>query len=254
MWIDSHAHLFEYDTDSLRNVVQDACNSSVGIIVSTATDIQTGIAVVEQCKSSDHIYGAVGISPFDVTSQATDWHSSLQHLLKEPRIIALGEIGLDSTNPRYPPLEKQLPFFEMQLELAEKLNIPVVVHSRGSEKRVVEICRGIGVKRVLFHCFTGSFNDMTAIIDAGFYISFSGIITFKNAQVREVVPSVPLERILIETDSPYLSPVPFRGERNRPALLEYTARELARLLTIKVEDLQIQLEKNFYSLFFNSSL
>lgn len=254
MWIDTHAHLFDYETDSLKKVVQEACDASVEIILSTATDIPTSITVTGQCQSSDHIYGAVGISPFDVTSQNSDWLSSLNYLLCKPRIIALGEIGLDSTNPGYPPLNKQLPFFEAQLDLASKLDIPAVVHSRGSEKKVVEICRSIGIKRVLFHCFTGSFDDMQAIIDAGFYLSFSGIITFKNAEIRAVVPSVPIERVLIETDSPYLSPVPYRGKKNRPALLKYTAAELARLLDCENDKLQIQLEKNFNSLFFNCSL
>ena len=254
MWIDTHAHLFDYEPDSLKKVVQEASVASVEVILSTATDIPTAIKVTEQCQCSDHIYGAVGISPFDVTSQSPDWLSSLSSLLRKPRIIALGEIGLDSTNPRYPPLNMQLPFFEAQLELAARLDLPAIVHSRGSEKKVVEICRSIGIRRVLFHCFTGSFDDMQAIVDAGYYLSFSGIITFKNAEIRAVVPSVPIERVLIETDSPYLSPVPYRGKKNRPAFLKYTAGELARLLDWESDRLQLQLEKNFTSLFFNRPL
>jgi len=254
MWIDTHAHLFDYEPDSLKIVVQEACDASVEIILSTATNISNAITVAEQCQSSDHIYGAVGVSPFDVTSQNSDWFSSLNSLLRKPRIIALGEIGLDSTNPKYPPSAKQIPFFEAQLDLAAKLDLPAIVHSRGSEKKVVEICRSIGIKRVLFHCFTGSLDDMHAIIDAGFFLSFSGIITFKNAAIRHLVSSVHIQRVLIETDSPYLSPVPYRGEKNRPALLKYTATELAKLLDWESDKLQIQLEKNFNSLFFNGSL
>jgi len=254
MWIDTHAHLFDYEPDSLKKIVQEARDASVEIILSTATNIPTAITVTKQCQSSDHLYGAVGISPFDVTSQDSDWLSSLSSLLRKPRIIALGEIGLDSTNPSYPSLNEQIPFFEAQLDLANRFNLPVIVHSRGSEKKVVEICRSIGVKRVLFHCFTGSFDDMQAIIDAGYYLSFSGIITFKNAEIRAVVPSVPIERVLIETDSPYLSPVPYRGKKNCPAFLIYTAGELAKLLDWESNRLQLQLEKNFNSLFFNSSL
>ncbi len=254
MWIDSHAHLYEYEADSLKKVVQEASDACVEIILSTATDLPTAITATEQCQSSDHIYGAVGISPFDVTSQNSDWLSSLESFLRKPRVIALGEIGLDSTNPRYPSLDKQIPFLEAQLDLAIKLDLPAVVHSRGSEKKVVEICRSIGIKRVLFHCFTGSFDDMQAIIDSGFYLSFSGIITFRNAKIRAVVPSVPIERILIETDSPYLSPAPYRGKKNHPGFLKYTAAELGRLLDCESDKLQIQLEKNFNSLFFNSSL
>ncbi len=124
MWIDTHAHLFDYEPDSLKKVVQEASDASVEIILSTATDIPTSITVTEQCESSDHLYGAVGISPFDVTSQNSDWLSSLSSLLEKPRIIALGEIGLDSTNPRYPSLNEQLPFFEAQLDLAIRFDLP----------------------------------------------------------------------------------------------------------------------------------
>lgn len=254
MWVDTHAHLFEYGKDSLKEIVREACDASVELIVSTATDLVTGAVVADQCINSDHIYGAVGISPFDVTDQPPDWLCTLESLLKQPRIIAIGEIGLDSTNPGYPSLEKQLPFFQTQLELAKTLNLPVVVHSRGSEKQVVKICRDIGIRRVLFHCFTGSYDAMKAVIDAGFYISFSGMITFKNAAIREIVPAVPIDRILIETDSPYLTPVPFRGKKNRPSLLTYTSEELSRLLNLSKNELQLHLEKNFYSLFFNGSL
>jgi TatD DNase family protein len=254
MWIDSHAHLFEYEKNSLEKILLEASAASVGMVLSTATSIETGIVVADQCSSFDQIYGVIGISPFDVTNQPSNWLSSLKSLLIQPRVIALGEIGLDCSNPAYPPLKQQVPFFETQLELAQTLNIPAVVHSRGYEKEVVEICLNMGAKRVLFHCFTGTYDAMKAIVDAGFYISFSGIITFKNADVRSVVSSVPIDRIFIETDSPYLSPVPYRGKKNRPALLKYTAIELAGLLNKREEELQFQLEKNFYSLFFNGSL
>lgn len=249
MWTDTHAHLFEYQKDDLIEIVTEALEASVTSIISTGTNLTTSSIVAEQCCNTNSIYGAAGISPFDVMEQPQDWLDALKELLQKPRMIAVGEIGLDSTNPKYPPLEQQLPFFEKQLELAFNLNIPAVVHSRGSEEKVVEICRALGVKKVLFHCFTGSINTMKSVIDAGYYISFSGIITFKNAEIRKVAPQVPKERLFIETDSPYLTPSPYRGVKNRPSFLKYTGEELARLLQVTSEDLQFQLENNFRSFF-----
>lgn len=250
MWIDTHAHLFEYQKEQISELISEAASASVEIIISTGTDLQSSAIVVDQCNSFKQIYGAAGISPFDVLNQPDNWLHTLKELLKYPSIIAVGEIGLDSTNPSYPTIEHQLPFFEKQIELACSVDLPAVVHSRGYEKEVVQICRSIGAKRVLFHCFTGDYEAMKTVTDAGYYISFSGILTFKNAGIRKIVSSVPKDRMLIETDSPYLSPVPHRGTKNRPAYLKYTGEELAKLLNMKNEDIQYQLEKNFYTFFF----
>lgn len=252
MWIDTHAHLFEYTKDSIEKLLNEAAASSVEIILSTATDLQNSIIVSEQCKYSERIYGAAGISPFDVINQPDDYLDQLRNLLKRPRMIATGEIGLDCTNPVYPPLEKQIPYFESQLILARELDLPAIIHSRGCEKQAIQTCRNLGINKVVLHCFTGSYLDMKAAVDAGYYISFSGILTFKNASIREIAPHIPIDQLLIETDSPYLSPIPLRGLKNHPAYLKYTGEELARLLSITTEMLQEQLKKNFYSFFFKS--
>jgi TatD DNase family protein len=244
MWIDTHAHLFEYPVNQLQGILSDAEEANVSTIISTATDLQNAALVVDHCHYAPAIYGAAGISPFDVLSLPEDWKTILEEILKNPGIIAVGEIGIDSTNPRYPSLESQIPVFEAQLDIAHKLNMPAVIHSRGVEVRAVEICRNIGIQHAIFHCFTGDYQAMKKITDAGYFISFSGIITFKKAEIRQLIPSVPIEHLMIETDSPYLAPVPFRGEKNRPALVKFVGEEIARLINMDSDNLQIQLESN----------
>jgi len=249
MWIDTHAHLYNLSTEELQKLTNEATDLKPGFIVSTATDIATGKIVLQHCMMSSLFYGAIGISPFDIESIAPDWESELSLLFVNKKIIAVGEIGLDLTNPLYPPLEKQRPFFETQLDIARNKDIPAIIHSRGIEKETARICRQSGISRAVFHCFTGDYDAAKTILDAGYYISLSGIITFKNAQIRTLVPRLPIDRILIETDTPYLSPIPFRGKTNTPLYIKYIGEEIAKLLGKNPEDLQIILERNFFNCF-----
>ncbi|MBN1308016.1 MAG: TatD family hydrolase [Chitinispirillaceae bacterium] len=249
MWIDSHAHLGELNDSDLTATLRDAAEADVGIIVSTATDCATARTVARQCDRHPMLRGAVGISPFDVIGPPATWYDDLTALLSRRRIVAIGEIGIDATNPRYPPLSLQQPMLEKQLSLARSLDLPAVIHSRGAEQRAVDICRSIGVTAALFHCFTGGREALAAIIDRGYYISLSGIITFKNSGLRERLRDIPLERLLIETDTPFLAPMPHRGKRNRPAWVRFVGEEVARLLGKKKGEVQKQLEENFWRLF-----
>jgi TatD DNase family protein len=249
MWIDTHAHLFDLNSDQLSYLVSETAGSSVGLIVSTAVNLISGKKVLDHCSSFPLIYGAIGISPFDIEVLDPDWELVLKSLLDNKKIIALGEIGLDSTNPKYPQLEKQIPFFEKQLDIAIGSKLPVIIHSRGIEERTADICKQTGVQNAVFHCFTGDYTAAKKIVDLGYYISFSGIITFKKAGIRTLLPRLPLDRILIETDSPYLAPVPLRGKTNSPLFIRFIGEEIARLLSINDVDLQILLRKNFNNCF-----
>jgi TatD DNase family protein len=249
MWIDTHAHLYELTSDQLDSLINEAAGSSVGLIVSTAINITSGKKILDHCSRSSLIYGAIGISPFDIETLEDNWEVVLKSLLTEKKIIAVGEIGLDSTNPRYPLLEKQIPFFEKQLQIAIDQKLPAIIHSRGTEVLSADICRQTGVNSAVFHCFTGDYIAAKKIVDLGYYISFSGIITFKNAAIRTLLPKLPRDRILIETDSPYLAPVPLRGKTNTPLFIRFVGEEIARLLGMGEVDLQLLLEKNFFDCF-----
>ena len=251
---DTHAHLYDRSGDELQEIVADAVNAGVDTIINTAVSIPTAKIVLDQCgRFPQNLYAAIGISPFDTDNLTDSWESELVTLLKtqNQKIVAIGEIGLDSTNPAYPPIDVQMPVFAKQLEIAMTSNLPAVIHSRGTEKRAAEICRDMGVKKAVFHCFTGDAASLEYIVNNGYYISISGIVTYKNSHLRELIHSVPIDKLLIETDTPYLSPAPHRGKPNQPSFLPHTAKEIAKLLNINEPELTAKLKKNTSAAFPN---
>lgn len=248
MWIDCHAHLDRLSDPVLTGIVQEAEAAGVSRILSTATDIVSARAVVKQCAAFPTIFGAAGISPFDAPAANEDWETALRGILARERIVGIGEIGLDDSNPRYPSLKEQLPVFERQLALAVELDLPVILHSRGAEERIAEICRNRGVRKAMFHCYTGPRDTLRTILDNGYSVSFSGIVTFDGG-VRELTTFVPLDRIFVETDCPYLAPVPHRGKPNRPAWVTITGECVAAAKQVSPERLQEAIAENFGRLF-----
>jgi TatD DNase family protein len=248
MWIDSHAHLDRIAEPDLARLIAEAEVAGVSPILSTATDFTSAEVVAQQCRAFPNLFGAAGISPFDSVSLPERWESRLRTILANNKMVGVGEIGLDTSNPRYPSLELQMPVFEKQLDIARELDLPIIVHSRGAEKKVAEICAARGVRKALFHCFTGPLDALHHILDSGYSISFSGIVTF-SASVRDLVPHVPPERLFIETDSPYLAPAPHRGKTNRPAWVAITGEYVAAVKNIPPERLQESISDNFSRLF-----
>jgi TatD DNase family protein len=251
MWIDCHAHLDRLPEQELDHTVSEAVAAGVTTILSTATDLSSSEIVLRQSNRFPEIYGALGISPFDTLSPPADWEQRLRSMLMNKRVIAAGEIGLDQSNPKYPALEIQLPVFEKQLQIAVECGKPAVVHSRGAERQVAEICRTVGIVRVLFHCFTGDRNTLDYILESGYFVSFSGIITF-NPAVANLVAQVPLDRLFIETDTPYLAPIPHRGKPNRPAWAAIVGETAARCRQVSPEALQSAVALNFRQLFLST--
>ena len=249
MWIDSHAHLFDCSDSECASVVEEALAAGVGLIVSTATDSTNARQVINHCELYPQVWGAVGISPFDVPDLPATWFDDLCVLLEHPKIIAIGETGLDASNPRYPPLSLQRPVFERQLCCARDRKLPIVIHSRGAEKEVATLCRACGVEHALFHCFTGDRDALRTVVDNGYYVSISGIVTFPRSNLPSFIGIIPEDRLLIETDTPYLAPVPHRGEKNRPALVPIVGKEIARLLGKPPGHIERQIQENFNRLF-----
>ena len=252
MWIDCHAHLDRLPPDQLNAAVVEAAAAGVTVILSAATDLASAAAVIRQCQTFPSLYGALGISPFDSRDLPDGWEVKLCQMLCHEHIVAVGEIGLDQSNTKYPAMEIQLPVFEKQLMIAKEHGLPVVVHSRGVEKRVAEICRSFGITRTLFHCFTGDTNALDVVLDCGYSVSFSGIVTFSPA-VRELARHVPLDRLFIETDTPYLAPVPHRGKTNRPARAALVGESVAVIKDIPAGELQAAIRNNFKRLFLPAS-
>ena len=246
---DSHAHYYDARFESVEAGVDALLTrlfaDSVCGILNVGTDLENAATVIESAARYPLMYAAVGIHPSDgqALRDIPAAMDALEALLGDAesrrarKIVALGEIGLDY---HYPDTEKahQAAFFEAQLALAEKLDLPVIVHDREAHGDCFDaVCRHPAVRGV-FHSYSGSAEMARDLVRRGFYISFSGVATFKNApKVREAVAAVPLDRILVETDAPYLAPVPFRGQMNHSGLAHYTAAALAEVKGVTAEEL-----------------
>ncbi len=251
-WIDCHAHLDALSDSELADVLAEASAAGVSAVCVAATDLASSEIVLRQCAAFPAVRGAVGIGPFPADPLPGDWEARLGSLLRGARVIALGEIGLDESNPKYPPISRQLPVFERQLEIARQADLPVILHSRGAEARVALLCREHGIRRAIFHCFTGDSASLEAILAGGYSVSFSGIVTFSRS-LLERAAEVPIDRLFIETDSPFLSPVPFRGKINRPCRVAITGEAIAKARGIATEALQAAIADNFRRLFMEPS-
>jgi TatD DNase family protein len=257
LYIDSHAHIDgpEYKSDRVE-VIQRARDAGVRAILNVGTgDPHSGALerAVELAARHNDVYAALGTHPHDARLFDDRAEERIQGLIKESsRVIAWGEIGLDyhyDNSPR----DVQRQVFRRQLALARDANLPVIIHTREAEEDTVEILRAEWndpALRGIMHCFSGSLSLAQATLDLGFLISFAGVLTFKNAgDLREVAAHVPLDRLLIETDCPYLSPVPFRGRRNEPAYVLEVARVLATIHGRAPEDIGRITGSNFTELF-----
>jgi len=253
MWIDTHAHLYGFDDVAVRALLTEASENGVSAVINAATNITTCRTVIRQCSRHSSLYAVAGISPFDTNTLDAGWEDTLESLLDSPGIVGVGEIGLDNSNQRYPPLERQTPVFERQLDIARRLGLPAVIHSRGAERRAIDACRAAGTVKAVFHCFTGSISDLRRLLDNGYYVSFSGIITFAKNRLAELAAYAPPDRILIETDTPYLSPVPHRGKPNRPAWVALVGGKVAQIKGCPVEIFQRVLAGNVRDVFGISS-
>ena len=244
--VDSHAHLDDRRfAGDLTEVIERAAEAGVANILTVACwSSETGFSGLDPLLDRyDHIYGAVGVHPHDAAA-ALQAQCSPVALIRStaaanPKIVAIGETGLDFHYDHSPP-EAQAKLFREQIRLAGELKLPLIVHSREAERETMEILREEGAGELtggVLHCFSGSAEMAREALDLGFYLSFSGVVTFPKAlELQDVARFVPIERILVETDCPYLAPVPERGKRNEPSFVAHTAAKVAELKGLSVED------------------
>ncbi len=252
MFIDTHSHLFYPNfSDDLDQVIANAKEALVDYIIVPATDIKTAKEVLQLTEKYDIIYGAVGIHPHDTK----DWNSTLINEIKaiaaHEKIVAIGEIGFDYYYD-YSPKEKQIESFKAQLDLALELNLPAIIHNRDSDEDMMEIIGsycGKGLK-AQFHCFNGSIEDAKELMTMGYMLSFTGNITFKKAdELREILKITRIDQLLLETDSPFLSPEPIRGKRNEPANVKYIAEKIAEVHNLSIEEIGKITSYNVFRMF-----
>lgn len=239
--IDSHAHIQgpEFAKD-VAQVIQQAKRAGVEkiIVVGGAGDLSSNDAAVALAKSYPGLFATVGMHPHDAKTVSEEDLERLKDLTKVPEVVAVGETGLDFYY-NHSPRQIQMDLFCRFIRMAREKELPLVVHDREAHQEVAELLQreGRGRLRGVIHCFTGDYEAAKEFLDLGFYLSFSGIITFRNAEsLRAVARRAPLDRILVETDSPYLAPVPHRGKRNEPAFVRLVAETLAQLKGLTLEE------------------
>ncbi len=245
--IDTHTHINMIEGLTTNEIIQNAKENGVEKIIVPAANPKDFSAIIELINKYDNIYGMLGVHPSD----AKDWDDSLidkiKKLAENKKIVAIGEIGLDYYwDKSFNDLQKEI--FIKQVKLANELNLPIDVHDREAHKDTFDILKEYNKgSKVVMHCFSGSVEFAKECIKEGWYLGIGGVVTFKNAiKMKEVVQNVPLERILLETDAPYLTPVPFRGTENQPAYVKFVAEEIAKLRgidlynVIKVTELATQ--------------
>lgn len=250
MLVDSHAHLEmrEFDPDR-QDVIERARLAGVDCIVTVGTNLDLSRKALSIARQYENIYATVGVHPHDVANADDKSFDELKALAEDPKVVAYGEIGLDYFR-NISPREKQIEMFAKQLELAKELNLPVIIHDRDAHEETLRMVKSSGVRLGVFHCFSGDWAMARQCIDLGFYISVPGVVTFAKSKVlQEVVKQAPLDSILLETDCPYLTPVPHRGKRNEPSFIIHTAKKVAEIKGLTWEDIAQTAARNTRKLF-----
>lgn len=252
MLIDSHVHLddrrFNRDRDA---IIKGLKAKGVELVINIGADTRTSISSVNLAAEYDNVYATVGVHPHSAKEVTDKTIEVLRNLSQRPKVVAIGEIGLDfhyDNSPR----DVQRKWFVEQLNLAKELNLPVVIHTREAAQETFDILKEAqdGKLEGVLHCYSGSVEMALEYIKLGFYISIAGPVTFNNARVlKNVAKEIPLDKLLIETDCPYLTPVPHRGKRNEPAYVNHVAETIADLRGISVEELAKATNENTKKLF-----
>lgn len=252
MFFDSHAHYDDRRFDVDREILLESMKQKgVSYILNAASNIATSLECINLAENYDFIYASVGVHPHDVGDISENAMGLLADLAKNPRVVAVGEIGLDYYYD-HSPREVQRYWFRRQIQLAKELDLPVIIHNRDAHADSMEIVTSEDISSIggVFHCFSGSWEMAKKLLEMGIYISIAGPITFNNAvKSIEVVKNLPIDKLLIETDCPYLTPIPYRGKRNDSTYIRYTAEKIAEIKGITVEEVAERTMENTKRLF-----
>lgn len=247
MYFDSHAHIDGEKFDRDRDLVLARAKANgIELIMNPGADFESSVRAVELAQKYEMIYAAVGIHPHDASSLDDGLLMMIEALTKKPKVKAIGEIGLDF-HYDFSPRDVQRHWFREQLRLAKRLNLPVIIHDREANQETFDTLKEEHAfeSGVLMHCYSGSAELAKQYVKLGGYISIAGPVTFKNSRkLIEVVETVPLERLMIETDAPYLTPEPFRGKRNESLYVTYVCEKIARIKGIEVAEAAAATMKN----------
>ena len=247
MFVDTHCHLYRSYYEDLDDVIEQIKESEIYRVINNGCDQKTNTEVLDLVSKYDLMYGALGIHPESANEYTQEDLDFVEEHIKDNKIIAIGEIGLDYYWVK-DNKDKQKELFEYQLKLAEKYNIPVIVHSREATQDTIDILKKYKVKGII-HSFSGSYEVAQIYIKMGFLLGINGVITFKNCNLKDVIEKIDVSNIVLETDSPYLTPVPNRGKRNDPTKVMDIAIFIADIKGISIEELSKEINGNLGRLF-----
>lgn len=251
MFIDTHCHIhFDQFDEDREKVIQRAIQNKVNMVLNIGTDLETSKKAIELAEKFAIVFAAVGVHPNDGDSMDDTVLNQIEEFTHHDKVKAIGEIGLDYYWMQVPQ-KKQIEIFRQQIKLAKKCHLPIIVHNRDAHEDVLKVLKEekAGSLGVVLHSFTGDTEYLTSAIKENYYISFTGVITFKNTNYINLIDKVPLEQLLLETDSPFLTPVPFRGKRNEPSYIKYIAERISKIKGISVEELANITSENARNLF-----
>jgi TatD DNase family protein len=249
MLTDSHCHLF-YDEifQDIDNILIRSKNLGVNRFICVGTNINDSLLSLDISEKFENIYCSAGIHPHDSQNVDKDYIQQIELMMRSKKMIAIGEIGLDYFR-NISSKKSQIKVFNELLQLADNINKPVIFHNREADQDIIDILSSYPNVIGVSHCFSSTLSTAKKLLDLGYYISFSGNLTFKNSNLPSVAKYLPLDRLLVETDSPYLSPEPFRGKPNEPGRTRYIAEKLAEIHNISFESIAEQTTKNINKLF-----
>ena len=240
---------FEEYKENFEDFLSDLQNNEIEKVIIPGVEPSTFNEIKELTEKYDMLYGAIGIHPSEYKTYTEASEKEIINFLNLKKIIAVGEIGLDYYWEQ-DTKEEQKRIFIKQLEIAKNYHKPVIIHDREAHEDTFNILNDFKLENVIFHCFSGDVNFAKKCIDKGYYIAIGGVVTFKNAiSLKETAKAIPLDRMLLETDAPYLAPVPYRGKLNTPKYLKYIAQEIANLRNIDIEEVKKQTAENAKRIF-----
>lgn len=247
MFVDTHCHLYRSYYEDLDDVIEQIKESEIYRVINNGCDKNSNIEVLELVGKYDLMYGALGIHPESANEYTQEDLDYIEEHIKDKKIVAIGEIGLDYYWVK-DNKDKQKELFEYQLKLAEKYNIPVIIHSREATQDTIDILKKYKVKGII-HSFSGSYEVAQIYIKMGFLLGINGVITFKNCNLKDVIEKIDVSNIVLETDSPYLTPVPNRGKRNDPTKVMNIAKFISDIKGITLEELSKEINGNLSKVF-----
>lgn len=248
--IDTHSHInFEDYKENFDIFIEDLKKNDIEKVIIPGVEPSAFNEIISLCEKYDMLYGAIGIHPSEFQTFNKTSKEAIYKLLSHKKVVAIGEIGLDYHYGADTKLQ-QKEVFTQQLEIAQELQVPIIIHDREAHEDTFNLIKNFDIKTVIFHCFSGDAEFAKKCVDNGYYIAIGGVVTFKNAkELKEAVKIIPEDKLLLETDAPYLAPVPFRGKLNTPAYLKYIAEEIALLKGVSAEEIKQQTTINAKRIF-----